>query len=59
MYEIGGLKFGLMCEAQEKAREWSHKNRGARTCILRNGVIVALYLDGVRFATPAEPRYFK
>jgi len=59
MYEIGGLKFGLLCAAQEKAREWSKKNRGARTCIMRDDIIVALYLDGVRFATPAEPRYYK
>lgn len=59
MYEIGGLKFGLMNAAQEKAREWSKKNRGARTCIMREGDIVALYLDGVRFATPIEPRYVK
>lgn len=59
MYEIGGLKFGLMNAAQEKAREWSKKNRGTRTCIMRDGIIAALYLDGVRFATPTEPRYFK
>lgn len=59
MYEIGGLKFNLIVEAQEKAREWSRKNRGARTCIMRCGIVAALYIDGVRFATPAEPRYFK
>lgn len=59
MYEIGGLKFSMMAAAQEKAREWSRKNRGTHTCIMRDGAIVALYIDGVRFVTPAEPRYFK
>lgn len=59
MYEIGGLKFSLLARAQEKAREWSRKNRGTRTNIMREGEIVATYIDGVRFATPREVRYYK
>lgn len=48
-----------MITAQEKAREWSRKNRGARTIIMRDGAIAAVYIDGARFATPSEVRYYR